>query len=364
MKSDRAGGKAALVLAALLLVACGSGVPADPVVRQDFIMDTSIALTVFSDQGDAVANRIFERLRTIDGHVRVQNQTSELAVVNQLAGVKPVAVSPDTYAIASLAVELAQLSGGAFDPTIGPVSLLWNIESDAPHVPSPAELKLALPLINWQEIDLDPTRQSVGLRRPGMQLDFGGVAKGYAALEAARICREAGVKSALLNMGDSSIYALGTKPNGKPWRIGIQNPDPGTGGEVQRGQLLGVVECADAVVESSGSYERFFVKDGRQYHHIMDPKTGFPVNNGLVQVTLILGGDTRWADGLSTAVFVLGPVAGLRLVESLPNAAAIMVGSDHSVRLSSRAKGRFHLDDASFHLVDEPVTAAAEASVR
>jgi thiamine biosynthesis lipoprotein len=151
-------------------------------------------------------------------------------------------------------------------------------------------------------------------------------------------------------MGDSSIYALGTKPGGKKWRIGIQNPSAGKDG-VERGKMLGVVEVAGQVVESSGTYERFFVQDGKAYHHIMDPKTGYPVDNGLVQVTLILPGDTRWADGLSTAVFVLGPVRGLKLIEDMPGAAAILVFADKRVLLSGRARELFSLDAAGYRLV-------------
>jgi thiamine biosynthesis lipoprotein len=205
-------------------------------------------------------------------------------------------------------------------------------------------------LVDWHGVEADPAAGTLRLTRAGMRLDFGGVAKGFAALEAARICREAGIDSALLNMGDSSIYALGAKPGGKKWRIGIQNPTAGQEG-VERGKMLGVVEVAGQVVESSGTYERFFVQDGKAYHHIMDPATGHPVDNGLVQVTLILPGDTRWADGLSTSVFVLGPARGLELIEGMPEAAAILVFADKRVLLSRRAAGLFTLDAAGYRLV-------------
>jgi thiamine biosynthesis lipoprotein len=345
-------------LAAFALLAACAGPP--PVVsKQDFIMDTSIALTLNSERGEEVAKAIFARLHAIDALVRVQNRQSEAWAINQAAGKQPVTVSSDTLAIAGIALDLARLSRGAFDPTIGGVTLLWNIEGEQPHIPSAAELAVLLPLVNWQWVRLDAGKSQVFLERPGMQLDFGGVGKGYAALEAARMCREAGVKSALLNMGDSSIYALGTKPNGSKWRIGIQNPDVAAGSEVERGKMLGVVEVADGVVESSGVYERFFERGGTRYHHIMDPKTGFPADNGLVQVTLILPGDTRFADGLSTAVFVLGPVAGRQLIEDMPGAAAILVGAGHQVVLTSRAKGLFKLSDESFHVVERLDPAAA-----
>jgi thiamine biosynthesis lipoprotein len=284
----------------------------------------------------------------------VQSQTSEAWAVNANAGVKAVPVSQDSFDIATLAVELAQLSGGAFDPSIGPVSLLWDIESENPHIPTAAELAKALPLVNWHDIKLDTAQRSIFLAKPGMRLDFGGVAKGYAALEAAKICRAAGVTSALLNMGDSTIFALGSKPTGKKWRIGIQNPvqTDADGTLVNRGKMLGVVSVADAVVESSGTYERFFVRDGKTYHHIMNPRTGYPVDNGLVQVTLIVPATTRYADGLSTTVFVLGPEKGMKLVESMDGVAAILVSSDRKVWLSSRAKALFSLDDASFQLAE------------
>ena len=336
----------------LLLVSCGQLSSPQPVLRQEFVMDTSVSVTLYAPKSDQVFTRIFEMLKQIDWHMRVQDKNSEITAVNNSAGLRPVKVSADTFAVATIALDIARLSGGAYDPTIGPIVQLWNITAENPQVPQAAAIRKLLPLINWHDVVLNPTASSIYLKRPDMQLDFGGTAKGFAAIEAARICREEGITSALLNMGDSSIFLLGNKPDGKPWRVGIQNPVPASADQtVERGQILGVVEYGDGVIETSGPYERFFTKDGKRYHHIMDPATGSPVETNLDQVTVILPASTRMADGLSTSCIVLGLEKGLKFIEAIPGAAAIFVTGDRQVHLSRRAAALFTLKDTTFTLV-------------
>jgi len=336
------------------LVSCNPFSGPQPVLRQEFVMDTSVSVTLYSPKSEQVFTRIFDMLKQIDWHMRVQDKNSEITAINNAAGVKPVKVSADTFAVATIALDIARLSGGAYDPTIGPIVQLWNITAESPRVPEPIQIHKLLPLIDWRDVVLDPAASTVFLKRFGMQLDFGGTAKGFAAIEAARICREAGVTSALLNMGDSSIFLLGNKPDGKPWRVGIQNPVPVSADQaVERGQILGVVEYGDGVIETSGPYERFFTKDGKRYHHIMDPVTGAPVDTTLDQVTVILPASTRMADGLSTSCIVLGLDKGMKFIEAIPGAAAIFVTGDRKVHLTSRAANLFTLKDAAFTL-DKP----------
>lgn len=346
-------GPLALMIVAALspaIASCAPSGPKDPTVRQEFVMDTAVMVTLYSANAEKVADKVFSRFKDIDRSVRVQSPDSEAWKINDRAGKESVVLSDDAFNVAELAAELAQLSEGAFDPTIGPLTSLWNIEGDDPHVPTGQELSELLPLVNWKDFVVDKSARTAFLKRPGMRVDFGGVAKGYAARVAVDICREARVKSGLVNLGDSSIIAIGKKPNGKKWRVGIQSPEI-VDGTVERGKLLGVIECEDAVIQSSGVYERFFVRDGVRYHHILDPKTGFPVENGLAQVSLVLPGDYRYADGLSTTIFVLGPEAGLRLVESIPGAAGLLITSDRRILLSSRAEKMFSLSDDRYAVV-------------
>jgi FAD:protein FMN transferase len=334
----------------LLLGACARPAAAAPhqaVTKRQLMMSTVIALTIYDPKSDAVFTEIFDRMADIERKMSVQKPDSEVSKVNAMAGKAPVVVSADTYAVMKRALTMSSLSGGAFDPTIGPIVDLWNVAGDNPHVATAKEIGNALPLVDWRQVETDDAARSIFLKKPGMKLDFGGIAKGFAADEAARIAKKDGVVSALFNMGDSSIYVMGSKPDGVPWRIGVQNPVSDENGEVIRDRYLGIFECSDADVETSGPYERFFMKDGKRYHHIMDPKTGMPADNGLIQVTLIMPNDVDLPDGLSTSCFVLGLQKGMKLIESLPGVGAVFVTADNKAYISSRAASKFSFSEGT-----------------
>lgn len=320
--------------------------------RQEMIFGTVIELALPISEDPQIADRIFARLREIDEKMSVQKAHSEINRVSDLAAKTPVEVSSETFTVLERALKMAKISGGAFDPSIGPIVNLWNVTGESPHVPSESEIASALPLVDWRMIETDEGRKTVFLKLAGMRLDFGGIAKGYAADEAARIARESGVKSALLNMGNSSVYLFGAKPDGQKWRIGIQNPVPGRDFQVDRGRYFAILSVSDAVIQTSGPYERFFVRDGVRYHHIMNPKTGRPVENDLLQVTLIVPTSLDLPDGLSTSCFIKGLEEGLKLIESLPDVAAIFVTVDKKVYLSSAVGERFRLTDPNFTVIE------------
>jgi len=328
----------------LLLSSCQPADSGSPKVQQQDIFTTVISLSLYGNPDDAVFVKIFDRLHQIDGWMSDFSPTSELSLVSQRAGLGPVKVSPETLTVVNHALAESALTGGIFDPTIGPVTHLWDVGGANPRVPSPQALAAALSLVNWKDVHVDQAAGTVALARPGMILDLGGVAKGFAMDEALRIAQESGVKAGVFNMGNSSIGFLGKKPNGNPWKVGIQNPfQPNNG-------YFATIEGFDMTVETSGPYEKFFLQDGKRYHHIMDPRTGSPAQSGLEQVTLQLPLDTKLADGLSTSCFILGLEKGMALIESLPDAAAIFVTTDRRVYLSSRVGHRFTLIDQSFKL--------------
>ena len=265
---------------------------------------------------------------------------SDVSHVNAAAGVAPVQVHEDVFRVIERALFFAELSGGAFDPTVGPLVFLWGIGGENPRVPSQAEVGEVLPLTNWRDIELDRLTHSVFLKRRGMALDLGGIAKGYAADEAASIIKEARIKRAIIDLG-GNIFTCGEKKDGSLWRVGIQYP-----GE-ERGVYIGIVQVKEQAVVTSGVYERFFEKNGNRFHHIFSPSSGYPAENGLLSVTIIAN-NSMDADALSTAVFVMGYEKGSALIESLNETEAVFVFKDLSVRKTSGAD--FTLTDKTFHL--------------
>jgi thiamine biosynthesis lipoprotein len=328
-----------------VLLGCQDQPPPGPKVEQQEIFTTVITLSFYDNPGEAVYTSIFDRLHQIDGWMSDYKSDSEISRVSAQAGLGSVAVSPETLHVIQTALSESALTNGIFDPTIGPVTHLWNVGSDTPRVPSSEAIAAARTLVNWKDVVVDEKKGTLFLKRKGMQLDVGGVAKGFAMDEALAIARKAGVTSGIFNMGNSSIGLLGKKPGGKPWKIGIQDPFQATGA------YFATVEGFEMTVETSGPYQKFFMSGGKRYHHIMDPRTGSPAASGLEQVTLLLPLDTKLADGLSTSCFILGLDKGMALIESLPDAAAVFVTSDRRVVLSSRVGTKFTLLDKTFTLV-------------
>jgi len=338
-----------LFLVLVLTVSCQAAPTKGPKVEQEHVFTTVVTLSLYGDPDDSVYTKVFARLHQIENLMSDYQAGSEISQVAQKAGVGSVKVSPETLAVLKSALAESALTGGIFDPTIGPITHLWNVEGDHPTVPSAQAIAQARTFVNWKDVVIDEAAGTVALKRPGMTLDFGGVAKGFAMDEAVKIAKGMGVKAGVFNMGNSSIGFLGRKPNGEPWRVGVQNPfQPAA-------KSFAIVEGTEMTVETSGPYERFFLQDGKRYHHIMDPRTGSPADSGLEQVTVLLPLDTKLADGLSTSCFILGLDKGMALIESLPEAAAIFVTSDHKVYLSSRVGNRFSLQDQDFH-VQPPTT--------
>ena len=322
--------------------------PPGPKVEQQEIFTTLITLSFYNNPSDAVYSAIFDRLHQIDGWMSDYRTDSEISRVSANAGLQPLKVSPETLHVVEQALAESSLTNGIFDPSIGPVSHLWNVGSENPKVPTAQAIAGARALVNFRDVVIDENAGTLFLKRKGMQLDVGGVAKGFAMDEALSLARKAGVTSGIFNMGNSSIGLLGRKPGGKPWKIGLQDPFQANGA------YFATVEGFEMTVETSGPYQKFFMAGGKRYHHIMDPRTGSPADSGLEQVTLLLPLETKLADGLSTSCFILGLDKGLALIESLPDAAAVFVTSDHKVILSSRGGSRFTLLDKTFTLVSPP----------
>jgi thiamine biosynthesis lipoprotein len=303
--------------------------------RIEFALGTVCSVQLYDRGFPKVYNAVFSRVREIENLMSPSISGSDIDLINRNAGLGPVRVHKETLDLLEKALYYAALSAGAFDPTIGPLVRLWDIGSEHPRIPGPDEIREAQGLVGWREVRIDREAQTVLLRRKGMALDLGAIAKGYAADEAAGIIRQAGIPRAVLDFG-GNVVAIGRKKGGGPWRIGVQNPaEP-------RGAYIGILEVRDASIVTSGVYERFMEIDGNRYHHILSAFDGYPIENGLSGVTIIAPSSAD-ADALSTAVFALGYEKGAALLASLGTAEGIFIFKNQEMRFTPGASILFTL---------------------
>ena len=254
-------------------------------------------------------------------------EKSDISKINSKAGVNPQAVSKDTYFVVKNAVEYSQILEGTFDPTIRPLVKLWNIGNDKETIPKKAKIEEALKLVNYNDVILDESNCTIMLKNKYQALDVGGIAKGFAADEVRDIFHKHKVKSALIDLG-GNIFALGSKDDGTPWRVGIQNPFE------SRGDFIGILNVKDKSIVTSGNYERYFMKDGQRFHHIIDPKTGYPSQSKIISATIISDNSID-GDGLSTGVYILGIHKALKIIEAIKGIDAIFITEDKRVYTTS-----------------------------
>lgn len=314
-----------------------------PLSRTEHVLGTECTITLYDHEGLQTLDSCFDRLREIHRRMTVDEPGSELDAVGDAAGREPVKVTDDVFVVMRRAIELARLSNGIFDPTVGPLVKLWGVNTSRAHVPAAAEIAAARSLINWRDVVMDESQKTIFLKRPGMKLDVGGVGKGYAADEMVRMLSARGVQSAMVDLG-GNIFAMGSHPGGGPWKIGIQNPD------APRNAYFGIATVINKTVVTSGVYERFFMKDGKRYHHIMDTRTGEPVENKLMSVTVITDKSFD-ADGVTLTMLSLGPVEGLKFGEKL-GLDVIMADTDHKVYVTPQTKRIFTITDREFTYAD------------
>ena len=299
-----------LTIFALSLTACGE-TAAESETRTVYAMDTVMNLTVYGENAAAALESAEKELHTLDEAVLSRTaEGSELYALNTSNG-ETVEYGADDIlpALIETALTISDATDGAFDPTLAPVLDAWGFAKDERRVPSADELKELLSHTGCGKVALEKTADGWTVTLlDGAQLDLGGIAKGYAAdLLRARLEKE-GVTSATLDLG-GDVFVMGRKTDGSDWRIAVKDP-------ADTESYLGVVSAADKFIVTSGVYERYFEENGVRYHHILDPKTGCPAESGLVSVT-VLCGNGAWADALSTACFVLGPVGALALRDDL-----------------------------------------------
>jgi len=307
--------------------------------RDDFIMDTIIHITVYTSeekQGQQALEEAFgefKRIHKLTDRFAALNSSnpeeSDIFRINENAGEKPVQVSEDTFKMLERSLHFFNLTGGAFDPSIGPVVDLWGFGKKDYRVPGEDELANKISLVGMDQLIVDQENKTVFLPKKGGVLDLGGVAKGYATDLAVKKLREMGIKHAMINAG-GNVYALGKKPDGTLWRVGIQDPR-------EENQIVAVVNVADTALVSSGDYERYFVKENVRYHHIINPATGKPAE-GLMETT-VLAKSAADADILSTALFVLGEEKGKKMMKQLPEVMVVYVDTNRNVSFTQDLEG-------------------------
>ena len=263
-------------------------------VKELFAMDTYMTLAAYGDRAREAVDAAAVEIQRLEGLLSTGDSESELSKVNREGRGT---LSKDTAALTERSLELYQETKGIFNIAVYPVMRAWGFTDGSYRVPSQEELTQLLSLTNARKIKFDRDLAQISFGREGMEIDLGGIAKGYTSNRIMEIFREYGVKSGLVNLG-GNVQALGTKTDGSLWRVSILHPE-------NTERYAGILSIEDCAVVTSGGYERCFEKDGTTYHHIIDPRTGYPADSGLESVTIV-SPDGTLADGLSTSFFVMG----------------------------------------------------------
>lgn len=314
----------AFLLAPLLLLPYGCA-PAQPLERTFFAMDTVMTLRLYQGGDGSLLDRAEARVRELEGLWSVTDGASEISTLNHDGSAE---LSPETADLLRTALDMCRRTDGALDISTYPVLRAWGFTTGEYSVPGGEAIAALLPLVDYGRVALEAGAAALP---PGMEIDLGSVAKGYTGDALAALLKQGGAASALLDLG-GNIQAVGSKPDGSPWRVAIR--DPAGDGSV------GVVEVVDQAVVTSGGYERYFEEDGVLYWHIIDPATGWPARSGLTSVTVV-GESGLLCDGLSTALFVMGREGALEHWRQHRDFEAVLVSEDGSVTITAGLEGRF-----------------------
>jgi thiamine biosynthesis lipoprotein len=282
-------------------------------------MGTTAEITLFArnkDRGAELMEAAFGEIERVEALLSSYRPGSEVTRINRHAARGPVTTDPETFGLIERALEYSEITHGAFDVTVGRLLKAWGFFGGTGHTPSAEELRAAREASGWKGVTLSPDTRSVRFRKTGLELDFGGMGKGWALDRAAALLKGLGVNAALLGLGKSSYYAMGSPPGKPGWLIVV--PDPNDPGEP-----LSCVYLKDGALSTSGSAQRSFEVDSRRYSHILDPRTGQP-SSGLVQVT-VTAKTTTESDVFSTAIFVLGPEEAKESLNAAEGVSALLV---------------------------------------
>lgn len=308
--------------------------------KKFYALGTILQFQVDGQNAEKAIEEAMDTIRDIEEKMSVFINDSEISRVNRNAGGLPQKVSSNTYLVMRKALKYSYLSHGAFDPTIRPVVNLWGFGSGQNVVPLHAEIQEKLQLVDYKDIILDDKNRTLKLRRKNQALDAGGIAKGFAADRVKDVFQKYQIPSAIINLG-GNIFALGQKNGQSLWGVGIQNPYG------LRDEFIGAISVANKSIVTSGNYERYFISNGKRFHHIIDPRTGYPSENGVISTTIITDSSID-ADALSTCAYVMGLNEGMKFIETLANVEAIFVTDHKEIFVTRGIKDNFVLLNMEF----------------
>ena len=316
-----------VAIASLVTVLLGFATPAaaEWYSRAIDLMGTRVSVELWQEdqaEAEALIERVLAEYRRIDRNMSTYRADSEITMLNTEAAAHAVRISDELYTLIVASLDLSRASGGAFDISYESIGYLYDFR--AHQRPDSAAIEAALEQVDYRKILIDEAEHSVRFAMAGMRINLGGIAKGHAVEQGARILRAAGVQHALLNAGGDT-RVIGDR-RGSPWIVGIRHPRLDDAFATR-------LPLIDEAISTSGDYERFFEEDGRRYHHILNPATGEPTETTLS--ASVIGPDATLTDGLSTTVFVLGAEAGIALIEKYPGYEAIVVEPSGQLRYSS-----------------------------
>lgn len=311
--------------------------------RMLYVLGTIVQFKVYGENAEKAVDEAVDRLSEIDDKMSVFKEYSEISDINMRAGVRPQKVSKDTYFLLKKSVEYSKALGGAFDPTIRPIVDLWSIGTDKECIPEKEDIEESLRLVNYKDIIFNDEEGSVMLRHKNQRADMGGIAKGYAADEVRNIFIRNDIENAIIDLG-GNIFVLGSKPDGELWNVGIQNPFE------TRGEYIGIVSAKDKSIVTSGNYEKYFMKDGKKFHHIIDPRTGYPSESEIISATVISDNSID-GDGLSTGLYILGTDKAMKFVEAMKGIEAIFITENKKVYTTSGIKKNLRLVNTEYKIM-------------
>ena len=314
-----------IICLCLLLCGCGSKKEYTDTI---FAMDTVMDLTAYGPNAEAALAAAKSEIFRLDALFDRKGENSDISKLNQTGNV---ALSSDTAELLTRGLEISELTNGAFDMTVAPVTDLWGFHDQEYRVPKNEEILSALEKVNYKNLHIDG---EAAVLENGAQLDPGGIAKGYTSAKVIDIFKENSVNSGLVSLG-GNVQALGSRPDGTPWRVAIQSPD-GEG-------YAGILSLTDCAAITSGDYQRYFEQGGKTYHHIIDPSTGYPADSDLSSVTIVCT-DAALADGLSTALYVMGKDAALNFWRENGDFEVVLITHSGELYVTKGLKGKFESD--------------------
>jgi len=308
------------------------------VTGEDHAMGTHLAYAAYTAPAidaarlHALFGAATAEIRRLEALMTTWDQASEVSRINAAAGKEPVVVGDETLAVIREALHASEISQGCFDITFETLHGLWKFDQDLdPHPPAAADVRARLKHVGWRHVKVDAAKHTVMLDDPQTRIGLGGIAKGYAVDHAAKVLEDGGVASFYVQAG-GDLYTRGVKPDGSPWQAGIRDP------RGPEGDYFAMMPVSDHAFSTAGDYERSYVVDGKRYHHIIDPRTGYPAT---ASRSVTIWAPTAFvADAIDDAVFILGPQKGLALVESLDGVGAVVVDAKNKVWTSKRLEGK------------------------